>query len=380
MRKQGEHERARPAPSFTAEQAYVSSVCNTLLKRAEAGLFATDEPEDTEKRERSAAKPAAEARPSMVRSPEEHTSKMEDSELGEAPPSPMLKRKSELKYTQFHVEEESEDEAGEGAALGGAQETYFQADPIASNPIRMLHACKGTTFQAARRQTTGCAADVRLSVEKQRELKKLGGYSINYQKINKLFDSMRLKIIMLEKQKANCFGKNPDYYFAKGVDYLNVQDFSNAIQCFQKGVHDKHTHLLCRFNLGYVLFKVGHFPEAANQYHILAQQCLELRIHPAEQVPLVLFNKAASELQAGLYSKVVESAQLALDALHAKEKGRPRTEGGPAGGKAGHNGQCQSAPRARGHVHASEVIGLKDRELIIALLTLQGLAYFKLGV
>lgn len=70
---------------------------------------------------------------------------------------------------------------------------------------------------------------------------------------------MRLKIIMLHRGEANSIGKNPDYYFVQGLNFLNGADYSNAIKCFAKGVKDKKTHLLCRFNLGYTLFKVGHF-------------------------------------------------------------------------------------------------------------------------
>ena len=73
------------------------------------------------------------------------------------------------------------------------------------------------------------------------------------------FDPMRLKILMLSKKEANPFGKNPDYFFVKGLDYLNQRDHETAIKCFQKGVNDNNNHLLCRFNLGYILFKVGHY-------------------------------------------------------------------------------------------------------------------------
>ena len=103
---------------------------------------------------------------------------------------------------------------------------------------------------------------------KHEKLEKLGNQEIDYyqplvgelyEKFNECFDPMRLKIIMLQKELANPFGKNPDYLFVKGIDYLNARETEMAIKCFEKGVHDKSTHLLCRFNLGYTLFKVGHF-------------------------------------------------------------------------------------------------------------------------
>jgi len=70
---------------------------------------------------------------------------------------------------------------------------------------------------------------------------------------------MRLKILVQPKKDATPFGKNPDYFFVKGIDYLKLNDYPSALKCFNKGIIDKGTHFLCRFNLGYTLFKVGHF-------------------------------------------------------------------------------------------------------------------------
>ena len=156
---------------------------------------------------------------------------------------------------------------------------------------------------------------------------------------------------MIDKSKANIIGKNPDYHFAKGMDYLNINDMENAIASFEKGVQDKHTHLLCRFNLGYTLFKVGHFQEASSQYSTLSHQCLEQNLHPEEWTPLVQFNKAASELQAGKYAESVESAEVCIDII----KGKERESGG-------------------------NILNLskKERELMITVLTLQGLSYFRM--
>ena len=101
-------------------------------------------------------------------------------------------------------------------------------------------------------------------------MKKLGNYPIIYSSIKDHFDPLRLKIIMLGKKEANPFGKNPDYYYLMGIDYLTAKNIEQAIKCFAKGVHDKSTHFLCRFNLGYALFKVGHFQAAVIQYDIIA--------------------------------------------------------------------------------------------------------------
>mmetsp|Transcript_33879 Transcript_33879/g.52208 ORF Transcript_33879/g.52208 Transcript_33879/m.52208 type:complete len:108 (+) Transcript_33879:308-631(+) len=94
------------------------------------------------------------------------------------------------------------------------------------------------------------------------QLKRLGEYEIDFASIEEFFDPMRLKILVLPKKEANPFGKNPDYFFVKGLDYIGLKDYESALKCFSKGITDKGTHLLCRFNLGYTLFKVGHFQAA----------------------------------------------------------------------------------------------------------------------
>lgn len=129
-----------------------------------------------------------------------------------------------------------------------------------------------------------------------------------YSSFNECFDPMRLKIIMMPKKGANPIGRNPDSYFIKGIDYLNQKDVSNAIKCFEKGVHDKSTHFLCRFNLGYILFKVGHFQAAAAHYDLLAYQCFELQLHPSRYFTSVLYNKTVVELQCGKFLKSAASA------------------------------------------------------------------------
>lgn len=166
------------------------------------------------------------------------------------------------------------------------------------------------------------------------------------------FDPLRLKLIMLEKHEANPSGKNPDYFYVKGLSYLTVKDHQNAQKCFEKGVKDKVTHLLCRFNLGVVYFMTGQFQAAANEYAILYGQCIELGIHPMQKHPLILFNKAVCELQCGFLQACVESAGECIRQMKEKEKA--------AGGN---------------------VLGLgrRNRDLIISILQVQGVAYFRLG-
>jgi tetratricopeptide (TPR) repeat protein len=95
--------------------------------------------------------------------------------------------------------------------------------------------------------------------ERNEKIRKYGEFYLDYFDMERYFDPFRLKILMLPKDGANPFGKNPDYFFIKGIDYINLRDYSNAIKNFEKGVNDKNTHYLCRFNLGYALFKIGNF-------------------------------------------------------------------------------------------------------------------------
>jgi len=46
----------------------------------------------------------------------------------------------------------------------------------------------------------------------------------DYRKMEEHFDPMRLKIIMMPKKGANPFGKNPDFFFIQGIDYLNARE------------------------------------------------------------------------------------------------------------------------------------------------------------
>lgn len=141
-----------------------------------------------------------------------------------------------------------------------------------------------------------------------------------YRRMEEYFDPMRLKILVMPKAGANPFGKNPDHFFIQGIDYLNARDVESAVKCFEKGVNDKSTHFLCRFNLGYTLFKIGHFQAAVQHYEILSRQCLELKLHPQPKIPAVLFNKCLCELQAGMFSDAAKTAAKCGDLMKELEK------------------------------------------------------------
>jgi tetratricopeptide (TPR) repeat protein len=100
---------------------------------------------------------------------------------------------------------------------------------------------------------------------------------------------MRLKILVMPPKDANPVGKNADYFFLKGFKYSISEDYANSMSSYLKGLAIKSDHLLCRFNLGVILFKLGLFEESVSQYQTLVKQGYGER-------PVVLYNKAISEL------------------------------------------------------------------------------------
>ena len=65
---------------------------------------------------------------------------------------------------------------------------------------------------------------------------------------------------------ANPIGKNSDYFFLQGFKYAASEEYAHALHQYQKGLQIKNDHLLCRFNLGVILFRLGLFEEAYLQY------------------------------------------------------------------------------------------------------------------
>ncbi len=63
-------------------------------------------------------------------------------------------------------------------------------------------------------------------------------------------------------QDANPIGKNADYFFLKGFKHSANEEYANALSAYLKGLEIKADHLLCRFNLGVILFRLGLFEEA----------------------------------------------------------------------------------------------------------------------
>jgi tetratricopeptide (TPR) repeat protein len=124
---------------------------------------------------------------------------------------------------------------------------------------------------------------------------------------------MRLKILVMPYSEANPVGKNADYFFIKGFKYSVTEDYAHAMAAYLKGLDIKSDHLLCRFNLGVILFKLGLYHEASSQYSILASQGYSDRT-------FVMYNKALSELQAAQHEKTLESSQKCIAIIIKKKK------------------------------------------------------------
>jgi tetratricopeptide (TPR) repeat protein len=123
---------------------------------------------------------------------------------------------------------------------------------------------------------------------------------------------MRLKILVMPCSEANPVGKNADYFFLKGFKFGACDEHANAMASYLKGLDIKNDHLLCRFNLGVTLFKLGLFEESVHQYEILAKQ------HSGK--PVVLYNKALCELQAGKFEEASLSAEKCIEEIMKKSK------------------------------------------------------------
>ena len=133
------------------------------------------------------------------------------------------------------------------------------------------------------------------------------------------FDPLRLKVLVLPYQDANPVGKNADYFFLKGFKYTTCEEYSNAMSSYLKGLEIKEDHLLCRFNLGVILFKLGLYEEAVAQYETLVKQGYGNR-------NVVLYNKALSELQSGKYALSIETSQLCINMISTLKKRTSRVD------------------------------------------------------
>ena len=80
----------------------------------------------------------------------------------------------------------------------------------------------------------------------------------NVKILEKFYDPLRVRLRVMPVSKAPLTqGKNSDYYFIEGAKLSLKGDLPKAIEQLKKGLELKPNHLLCRFNHGVLLFKLG---------------------------------------------------------------------------------------------------------------------------
>lgn len=66
-------------------------------------------------------------------------------------------------------------------------------------------------------------------------------------------------------------GKNSDFYFVEAAKISLKGDLTLAIEMLKKGLEIKPNHLLCRFNHGVLMFKLGLISEATEDYKMIIE-------------------------------------------------------------------------------------------------------------
>jgi hypothetical protein len=80
----------------------------------------------------------------------------------------------------------------------------------------------------------------------------------NVKILEKFFDPLRIKLRIMPLSRAPSIqGKNSDFYFVEASKLSLRGDLTSAIEMLKKGLELKPTHLICRFNHGVVMFKLG---------------------------------------------------------------------------------------------------------------------------
>lgn len=64
-------------------------------------------------------------------------------------------------------------------------------------------------------------------------------------------------------------GKNADFYFVEAGKQAMNNDLTKALEFLKRGLEIKPTHVLCRFNEGVILFKLGLIVEAGRDFAFL---------------------------------------------------------------------------------------------------------------
>lgn len=82
-------------------------------------------------------------------------------------------------------------------------------------------------------------------------------------KYEKHFDPLRIKLrVMPISRMPFIRSKDADFYFVEAYKKAQIGDFTMAIELLKKGLEIKPNHLLCKFNLAVLKFKLGLIQEA----------------------------------------------------------------------------------------------------------------------
>jgi len=65
-------------------------------------------------------------------------------------------------------------------------------------------------------------------------------------------------------------GKTAEFYFKSAMKHLTRNEVASAIEELHKGLVIQPDHLLCRFNHGAIMFKLGLMLQAKHDFELLA--------------------------------------------------------------------------------------------------------------
>lgn len=117
----------------------------------------------------------------------------------------------------------------------------------------------------------------------------------NVKILEKFYDPLRVRLRVMPVSRAPLIqGKNSDYYFIEAAKLSLKGDLPRAIEQLKKGLELKQNHLLCRFNQGVLLFKLGLIQEATTDFKLLYS------LYSLKE-PTVCYNLAVCLAQQGKY-------------------------------------------------------------------------------
>lgn len=115
------------------------------------------------------------------------------------------------------------------------------------------------------------------------------------------FDPIRMKFKVKTIDEATVTsGKGPEHYFIQAMKYCERNLIPQAIEEFRKGLMIKPDHLLCRFNHGVLMFKLGLVKQSEYDFQLLVDK--------KTKDPGAYYNLAVVKVQQGFYA-------IALDLL-----------------------------------------------------------------